>query len=169
VPPELGRILTFCYQIVTPIPTSNVLNLPVINLKLINLKVMSNNIKQKILAIGNPLTVCRLSAKIDADQFVVTGCESPAEADILLEREHFDVVIVDNLVPGAEKVCKKAAIMSDTPVALLLQDKLVDWRGLGELKVDGFILDGGTRAEFMARVRAYIRRKPSDSTLTKNY
>lgn len=129
---------------------------------------MSNNIKQKILAIGNPMTVCRLSAKIDAEQFAVTGCESSTEAATLLEHEHFDVVIVDNLVHNAEKVCKNAAVTSDTPVALLLQDKLVDWRGLGELKVDGFILDGGTKAEFMARIRAYIRRKPADSTSPGN-
>jgi DNA-binding response OmpR family regulator len=123
---------------------------------------MSNIIKQKILAIGNPMTVCRLAAKIDEEQFAVTGCESSADAANILEHEH--VVIVDNLVQNAEKVCKNAAITSDTPVALLLQDKLVDWRGLGELKVDGFILDGGTKAEFMARIRAYIRRKPADST-----
>jgi DNA-binding response OmpR family regulator len=124
---------------------------------------MSSNIKQKILAIGNPLTVCRLSAKIDEEQFAVTGCESSSEAASMLEHEHFDVVIVDNLVHNAEKVCKYAAINADTPVALLLQDRLVDWRNLGELKVDGFILDGGTKAEFMARIRAYIRRKPTDS------
>ena len=129
---------------------------------------MSNNVKQKILAIGNPMTVCRLSAKIDAEQFAVTGCESSTEAATLLEHEHFDVVIVDNLVHNADKVCKNAAITADTPVALLLQDKLVDWRSLGELKVDGFILDGGTKAEFMARIRAYIRRKPADSTSPGN-
>ena len=129
---------------------------------------MPNNVKQKILAIGNPMMVCRLSAKIDTEKFAVTGCENSTEAVTLLEHEHFDMVIVDNLVRNAEKVCKNAAIISDSPVALLLQDKLVDWRGLGELKVDGFILDGGTKAEFMARIRAYIRRKPADSTTSKN-
>ncbi len=123
---------------------------------------MPNKNKQKILAIGNPMMIHRLSAKIDPDDFVVTGCHNPAEAAEILEHLQFDMVIVDNLVDNARLVCRNTAILSSTPVALLLQEKPVNWKGLGALNVDGFLADGGTNAELMARIRAYIRRKPND-------
>jgi DNA-binding response OmpR family regulator len=119
--------------------------------------------EHKILAIGNPMMVRRLASKIDSEQFVVTGCHNPAEAANFLEREKFDMVIVDDLVHDAELVCQSAACTGDTPVTLLLQEKPVDWKGRGALAVDGFLPDGGTNAEFMARLRAYMRRQPTAS------
>jgi DNA-binding response OmpR family regulator len=121
---------------------------------------MLDSVKQKILAVGNPMMVRRLSSKIDREQFAVTGCHDPAEAANFLACEQFDLVIVDVLVHNPEIVCQNLAVLGDTPVTLLLQEKPVNWRGLGALSVDGFLLDGGTNAEFMARLRAYARRKP---------
>ena len=117
--------------------------------------------KQRILAIGTPMMVRRLSAKIDGEQFAVTGCQDSEQAVALLQREEFDMVIVDNLVHNADSVCLHASTRGEAPVTLLLQEKPVDWRGLGALTVDGFLQDSGTNAEFIARLRAYIRRRPA--------
>ena len=121
---------------------------------------MLNRTPSKILAIGNPIMVRRLAAKIDRDQFTVTGCNNADEAAGLLENDQFDMVIVDNLVHNAGFVCKTAAVAGEAPVTVLLQEKPVNWRELGSLAVDGFLTDSGTNAEFMARLRAYLRRKP---------
>jgi DNA-binding response OmpR family regulator len=120
---------------------------------------MFSEIKQKILVIGNPMMVRRLSSKIDREQFSMIGYDNPDEAVSLLQNEQFDLVIVDNLVRNADLVCFRTSAMGDIPVTLLLQCKPVDWRNLETLKVDGFLLDSGTNAEFNARLRAYIRRK----------
>jgi DNA-binding response OmpR family regulator len=121
---------------------------------------MLNTLKQKILAIGSPMMVRRLSAKIEPEQFEVTGCNNPTEASNLLEHEQFDMVIVDNLADNAEMVCKSAATAGGIPVTLLLQEKPVNWSNLGASSVDGFLTDAGTNAEMIARIKAFMRRKP---------
>jgi DNA-binding response OmpR family regulator len=118
-----------------------------------------SNQKQKILAIGSAMMEKRLSAKVDQNAFEITGCRSLEDAADLLEYQPFDMVIVDNLINNARQICRSTAALSDSPVALLLQEKPVNWRGLEQLKVDGFLADGGTNAELMARLRALMRRK----------
>jgi DNA-binding response OmpR family regulator len=116
--------------------------------------------KARILVVGYPLMVRRLAAKIEPEQFCIVDCRNSAEAAELLARQSFEMVIVDNLVPEADVVCRNAAALGTAPITLLLQTKPVDWRGMSNMMVDGFIADTGTNAEFTARLRALMRRKP---------
>jgi DNA-binding response OmpR family regulator len=113
----------------------------------------------RILAIGSILMARRLMAKTAGGQFVITGCSDPSEAAKRLADTEFDLVIIDNLVQDIAEVCRRAVEQVDVPVALFLQDKPVDWKRLLTLPVDGYLADGGTNAEFTARVQAFMRRK----------
>ncbi len=102
----------------------------------------------------------RLVSQIDAEEFCITGCSEADSAAAILNQERFDIVIVDDLVEDAAKVCEKAACDSGAPVALLLGEKPTNWSKLRDLTVDGYIQDGTGKAELMARIRAYTRRFP---------
>jgi hypothetical protein len=127
-----------------------------------------NMVMHKILAIGSPIMVRRLQNRIDLNQFKVIPCHNSGEAENILASEEIDMVIIGDLFSEAESICRRAAIKNDTPVALLLQEKPVNWRERGHLKVDGFLSDGGTNAEMTARIRALIRRKPGLSPFNCN-
>jgi DNA-binding response OmpR family regulator len=120
---------------------------------------INNPDKPKILAIGSPVMLRRLSAKTENGQFEITGCPDPAAAAAIMASAEFDIVIVDNLVGNTDSVCRRVAEEGTTPVALMLQEKPVDWRALNSPAVDGYLADAGSNAEFTARLRAFVRRK----------
>jgi DNA-binding response OmpR family regulator len=124
------------------------------------ISVMLTQYKLKILVIGNPLMIRRLSSRIDAEKISITSCSKNSEAADWLARELFDMVIIDNQVENSDLICKEAAGAANGTVALMLREKAVDWNKMRSLNVDGYLPDEAGAAELMARIKAYSRRKP---------
>jgi DNA-binding response OmpR family regulator len=116
-------------------------------------------IKHKILAVGGQLMSKRLSHKLDSEQFTLIHCPDPQAAAAILEQDEFDLVIVDNLIHGAEALCRELSLDTPIPVTLLMQEKPLNWKSLGLLSVDGYLPDSGSNLEFTARLKAYLRPK----------
>ena len=121
---------------------------------------MLNKLKHKILAVGSQIMLKRLHGKLDREQFTLIGCYNPQEAVAILERDTFDMVIIDNLISEAEALCRAISNIVCIPVTLLLQEKPANWRNIGLLAVDGYLWYSGSSLEFMARLKAYLRLKP---------
>ncbi len=122
--------------------------------------VMLTQYKLKILVVGNPLMIRRLSSRIDDEKVTMTSCNTGSEAADWLAKELFDMVIIDNQVENADVICKEAAGAANGTVALMLREKAVDWNKVRGLNVDGYLPDEAGAAELMARIKAYSRRKP---------
>lgn len=103
----------------------------------------------------------RLSHKLDREQFILIGCSNQQEAAAILEHDNFDLVIVDNLINEAEALCRIISKIVRIPVTLLLQDKPANWHKLRSVTVDGYLPDSGSSLEFTARLKAYLRAKPT--------
>jgi DNA-binding response OmpR family regulator len=117
-----------------------------------------NRAKLKVLALGNQIMLHRLVAQVDENEVAVTGCSETAEVTERLSKEHYDMIIVDHLVKDAEQVCRDVINGIHVPVAVVMQEKLADWKALRKLEVDGYLPDDKGSDELMARIRAYSRR-----------
>jgi DNA-binding response OmpR family regulator len=116
--------------------------------------------KIKILAVGSQIMLHRLTARLDQDEISLKACTSTGEIPQILEQEHFDVVIIDDLFNDTEAICQNASQAGKPPVAVLFRKSETDWKKLRTLDVDGFFPDEAGRPELMARIRAFSRRRP---------
>jgi DNA-binding response OmpR family regulator len=116
-------------------------------------------LKIKILAVGSQIMLHRLTARLDHDEVSLIACSSTGEIPQILEQEHFDVVIIDDLFNDTEAICQNANQAGKTPVAVLFRKTETDWKKLRTLEVDGFFPDEAGRSELMARIRAVSRRR----------
>jgi DNA-binding response OmpR family regulator len=115
-------------------------------------------LKLKVLAFGNQLMQRRLVSQLDEDEVAVTGCCEVAEVVNQLNKEHFDIIIVDHKVNEAERMCRYVRTLTRAPVAILMQENFADWHTLRKFEVNGYLPDDKSSEEFMARLRAYSRR-----------
>jgi DNA-binding response OmpR family regulator len=120
---------------------------------------MITQLKIKILAVGCQTMLHRLTARLDHDEVSLKSCSSTSEIPQILEQEHFDVVIIDDLFNDTEAICQNADQAGKTPVAVLFRKTQTDWKKLKTLDVDGFFPDEAGRPELMARIRAFSRRR----------
>ncbi len=125
---------------------------------------MVTQLKLKILAFGSQIMLSRLTARLDLSEVDVTVCTESSKAVEALNKEPFDMVIVDSLAVNAEIVCRDAFFTAKAPVALMLSEFAADWKKLLILSVDGYLPDEAGSVELMARIRAFSRRKSSNPT-----
>ncbi len=91
---------------------------------------------------------------------VVTATDGP-EALSLFESQHFDLVLLDILMPGMDgfHVCRAIRKLSDVPIVMLTALNRPDDIVLGlELGADTYITKPFTFKEVEARIRAILRR-----------
>jgi DNA-binding response OmpR family regulator len=112
----------------------------------------------KILFFGSNHMVRRLTDVMGRDEMNVVGISDEARALSLLDRERFDMVIVDSVFQASVDFCRNIAHLNRLPVAVMLQEKAADWQQLRELEVDGYLYDGAGKAEILARIKAVSRR-----------
>jgi DNA-binding response OmpR family regulator len=115
----------------------------------------------KILAFGSPVMIDRITDMVNQEEVRITGYSEGSTGIALLEKEPFDMVIVDNLSEDADSICQNAICLAAAPVALFVRESGTDWRRLREVEVDGYLPDGTGKAEFMARLKTFFRRKPA--------
>jgi len=102
---------------------------------------------------------------LEKDGFEVTTVEVGVAALDLARRDHFDVVILDIMLPDMSgiDVCRTLRGESDVPIVMLTaRDAEVD-RVLGlELGADDYVTKPFSTAELVSRIRAILRRRELD-------
>jgi hypothetical protein len=121
---------------------------------------MNRQMPLKILAFASRITLMRLHELVKSEDILIRGFSDPSDTLTKLESEYFDMVIVDDRADNSEAVLRTTFCFAEAPVAVLLQESTADWRKLRNLPVDGFLPDGVGSLEFLARLKAFLRRKP---------
>jgi DNA-binding response OmpR family regulator len=96
----------------------------------------------------------------------VTHCGNGADALSLAMRHHFDVILLDLMLPGLDglEVCKRLRAHRDTPIIMLTARGEEADRVMGlELGADDYLPKPFSPRELLARVRAIVRRSRGEA------
>ena len=102
-----------------------------------------------------------VAAYLERENYWVTGAADGQQAVEEFNRHHFDLVILDLMLPKipGEKVCRIIRDTSDVPIIMLSAKGEVFDKVLGlELGADDYILKPFDSKELVARVKAVLRR-----------
>jgi DNA-binding response OmpR family regulator len=125
---------------------------------------------KKILMVEDDASIRKtLAYNLEKEGYAVVQTGDGAEA-LELAREHdVDLVVLDIMLPNLDglSICRILRNESDVPIVMLTaRDSEVD-RIVGlEIGADDYIVKPFSLGEFLARVRAVLRRAPSAHTVT---
>lgn len=125
--------------------------------------------KKRILVVDDDLRLRELLNRYLSDQgFAVKTVGDAAQMDRALNREHFDLMVLDLMLPGEDglSICRRlrganAGTAADMPIIMLTAkgdevDRIV---GL-EMGADDYLPKPFNPRELVARIAAVLRRKP---------
>jgi DNA-binding response OmpR family regulator len=121
---------------------------------------MNERLSLKILAFGSRITLRRLNDLVKTEDILIVGFSDPEETLSYLEKKVFDLIIVDYRGIDSDAVLRTAFCFAEAPVTVLIDESFTDWRKLRDLPIDGYLPDGAGSTEFIARLKAFLRRKP---------
>ena len=107
-----------------------------------------------------------VAAYLERENYWVTGVGDGTSAVDEFEKHHFDLVILDLMLPGipGEQVCRIIRDSRDIPIIMLTAKGEVEDRIIGlELGADDYLVKPFSPRELVARVRALLRRVHIDS------
>ncbi len=107
-----------------------------------------------------------VAAYLKNENYLVTSAADGQEAVDEFANHHFDLVILDLMLPKipGEKVCKIIRDSSDIPIIMLTAKGEIEDRIIGlELGADDYLIKPFSPRELVARVRALLRRAHIDS------
>lgn len=125
----------------------------------------------KILVVDDdPAFSAEVSRLLQRSSYSVEVCQSGRDALQLLESFGFDRVILDNNMPGLTglDVCKKFRdVGGATPIIFLSGQSAAEIKSAGlDFGADDYIVKPFEATEFLARVRAVLRRGVREPMLT---
>lgn len=134
--------------------------------------VMSSGATHRILAVDDiPANLLTLKAILPADEFQFTGCSGAEEAFVLLERQTFDLILMDVLLPGIDGYAIARSLKADvrtasTPVIFLtaLSDEDEVVKGFESGGVD-FVSKPFHKTELLLRVRTHLALRDKNAAL----
>lgn len=127
---------------------------------------------QHICVCDDEAAIADLVGKLLADEgYRPSVCYSAAQVLELMERDRFDLVILDIMMPGIDgfTCCREIRKKSQVPVIFLTaKDEEIDKVVGFELGADDYVVKPFKPRELIARVRARLRRtaQPSDARST---
>ena len=107
-----------------------------------------------------------VAAYLERESYWVIGAADGQEALDQFAQHHFDLVILDLMLPKVpgEQVCRIIRDSSDIPIIMLTAKGEVEDRIIGlELGADDYLVKPFSPRELVARVRALLRRAHIDS------
>jgi DNA-binding response OmpR family regulator len=108
-----------------------------------------------------------LSAYLEQNGFTVTGAPDGQRGLAELERDAFDIVVLDLMMPGIDglEVCRRIRSKSRVPIVMLTAKGDETERVVGlELGADDYIAKPFGPRELVARLRAVLRRANPDAS-----
>lgn len=127
----------------------------------------TNNETRRILLVEDEKAIRdAVAAYLERENYWVTAVADGQEALVEFTKRHFDLVILDLMLPrvSGERVCRAIRDASDTPIIMLTAKGEVEDRIIGlELGADDYLIKPFSPRELVARVRALLRRAHSDS------
>lgn len=107
-----------------------------------------------------------VAAYLERENYCVIGVGDGKSAVTEFEAHHFDLIVLDLMLPGmsGEQVCRIIRDTSDVPIIMLTAKGEVEDRIVGlELGADDYLVKPFSPRELVARVRALLRRANVDS------
>jgi len=122
---------------------------------------------RKILLVDEDPQLCDLLRRYLTEQgFQVTVAENSKEMNRLRQREHFDLLVLDILLPGEDglAICRRLRGNNDNTAIILLTGKTEDIdRIVGlEMGADDYLAKPFNPRELVARINAVLRRRNTD-------
>lgn len=107
-----------------------------------------------------------VAAYLERENYWVTGAADGQQALEEFSKHHFDLVVLDLMLPmiPGEKVCRSIRETSDVPIIMLTAKGEIEDRIIGlELGADDYLVKPFSPRELVARVRALLRRAHIDT------
>lgn len=107
-----------------------------------------------------------VAAYLERENYWVTGAADGQEALEEFSKHHYDLVVLDLMLPiiPGEKVCRTIRESSDVPIIMLTAKGEIEDRIIGlELGADDYLVKPFSPRELVARVRALLRRAHIDT------
>ena len=124
------------------------------------------NETRRILLVEDEKTIRdAVAAYLERENYWVTAVGDGQEALEEFSKHHFDLVVLDLMLPRVpgERVCRAIRDNSDVPIIMLTAKGEVEDRIIGlELGADDYLVKPFSPRELVARVRALLRRVHSD-------
>jgi two-component system alkaline phosphatase synthesis response regulator PhoP len=134
---------------------------------------MAGEIKQKVLIVDDDADIRRLVRTVlERDGFIVNTAASSAEFFKILPQFKPDLAVLDLQLPDEDgftilKRIKKNTVTADLPVVMLTVQSVDSYKIAGlEIGADDYIVKPFNQGEFLARVKAVLRRtKPKEANV----
>ena len=127
---------------------------------------MSNETRRILLVEDEKAIRDAVTAYLERENYWVTAVGDGQEALEEFSKHHFDLVILDLMLPRVpgERVCRAIRDNSDVPIIMLTAKGEVEDRIIGlELGADDYLVKPFSPRELVARARALLRRVHADS------
>ena len=127
---------------------------------------MSNETRRILLVEDEKAIRDAVTAYLERENYWVTAVGDGQEALEEFGKHHFDLVILDLMLPRVpgERVCRAIRDNSDVPIIMLTAKGEVEDRIIGlELGADDYLIKPFSPRELVARARALLRRVHADS------